>query len=63
MQQVQTTFSINRIRSLINSPIVAFWNDQGEIHISDLTKNYEKLKNNIGTKKKEAEEKQLVLQS
>ena len=41
------------MRSLMNSPIVSYWNDQGEIHILDLTKNYEKLMNNIGTKKKE----------
>lgn len=37
----------------MNSPIVSFWNDQGEIHIMDLTKNFEKLKNNVGSKKKE----------
>lgn len=53
-QEIETTYSINRIRSLLHSPIVAFWNDQGELHIMDLTKNYEKLKNNIGTKKKES---------
>ena len=29
VQQVETTYSINRIRSLVHSPIVAFWNDQG----------------------------------
>lgn len=29
VQQLETTYSINRIRSLISSPIVAFWNDQG----------------------------------
>ena len=35
-----------------NSPIVAFWNEVGEINIMDLTNNYEKLVNGIGTKKK-----------
>lgn len=62
VQQVQTTYSINRIRSLANSPIVAFWNDQGEVHIMDLTKNFEKLKNNIGTKKSEVG-REIVIQS
>ena len=40
VQELQTNFSVNRLRSLVNSPIVSFWNDQGEIHIMDLTKNY-----------------------
>ena len=40
------------MKSLKNSPIVAFWNEAGEINILDLTQNYEKLVNNIGTKKK-----------
>ncbi len=62
MQQVETTYNVNRIRSLVNSPIVAFWNDQGEVHIMDMTKNYEKLKNNIGTKKNESG-KEIILQS
>ena len=40
VQEIDTTYSVNRLRSLNNSPIVSFWNDQGEIHIMDLTKNY-----------------------
>ena len=50
------------MRSLMNSPIVSFWNDQGEIHIMDLTKNFEQLKNNVGTKKKTFAQ-EIVLQS
>jgi len=43
---------VNRVRALEGSPIVGFWNDQGEVHIMDLTKNFEKLRNGIGNKKK-----------
>ena len=49
---METTAGVNRIRSLINSPIVAFWNEIGEIHIADLTKSYEKLTNNVNSLKK-----------
>lgn len=64
VQEIETTFNINRLRTLNSSPIVSYWNDQGEIHIMDLTKNYEKLKNDIGTKKKErCANSEIVLQS
>ena len=53
---------MNRIRSLINSPIVAFWNEKAEIHILDLTKNYEKLNNNVHSHKRD-KPKEIVLQS
>lgn len=52
MQYIETAFNVNRIKALEGSPIVAFWNDQGQIRIMDLTKNYEKLKNGIGNRKK-----------
>ena len=53
VQEIETNYSVNRLRSLNNPPIVSFWNDQGEIHIMDLTKNYEKLKNDVASKRKE----------
>eukprot|EP00919_Chromeraceae_sp_WS-2016_P073257 GHVR01173234.1.p1 GENE.GHVR01173234.1~~GHVR01173234.1.p1 ORF type:complete len:128 (-),score=13.32 GHVR01173234.1:1805-2188(-) len=57
VQQIEATYDINRIRTLGNSPVVAFWNDMGksggEIHIMDVTVPMEKLFNNIGSKKKE----------
>jgi ribosome assembly protein RRB1 len=56
VQEVETTFDVNRLRSLNNSPIVAYWNDdghRGEIRILDLTGNLEKLNNNIASKRRE----------
>lgn len=41
---------------------MAFWNDQGEVHIMDLTKNYEKLMNGLGNKKRE-HAKEMILKS
>lgn len=52
VQEIPTSFNVNRLRALKNSPIVAFWNEMGEINIMDLTQNYEKLVNGISTKKK-----------
>lgn len=51
LQQLSTTYNVNRIKTLLHSPIVSFWNDQGEIRIMDLMNNYQKIKNNHGTKK------------
>ena len=47
---------MSRIRALNNSPVVAFWNDNGhsgEVRIMDLSANYEKLRQNIGSKRRE----------
>lgn len=56
-QQAITNYDVNRIRSLNGSPVVAFWNDAGqkggEIHLMDMTANFEKLKNNVTSKKPE----------
>lgn len=56
-QQAITNYDVNRIRSLNGSPVVAFWNDAGqkggEIHLMDMTTNFEKLKNNVTSKKPE----------
>ena len=41
---------------------MAYWNENGEIHISDLTKEYEKLENNISSKKRE-KAKEIVFHS
>lgn len=36
IQELETSYDINRIKTLNNSPVVAFWNDNAEIHIVDL---------------------------
>jgi hypothetical protein len=38
----------------MNSPIIAFWNCKGEIHIMDIKNNYEKLINNTCSKRRQA---------
>lgn len=56
VQELETTHDVNRIRTLNNSPIVAFWNDNGatgEVRIVDLSTNLEKLKNNVASKRRE----------
>lgn len=56
IQEIETTFDVNRIRTLGYSPIVAFWNDHGqggEVRIMDLSSNLEKLKNGISSKRRE----------
>ena len=56
VQELETTHDVNRIRSLNNSPIVAFWNDNGatgEVRIVDLSSNLDKLKNNVASKRRE----------
>lgn len=56
VQEIETTHDVNRIKALNNSPIVAFWNDDGkagELHIMDLCDKMERLKSNIGSKKRE----------
>lgn len=56
VQEVETSFDVCRIRALGNSPVVAYWNDGGkggEVRIMDLSGNYEKLRQNIGSKRRE----------
>lgn len=56
IQEFETTYDINRIRTLNNSPIVAYWNDSGangEVRIMDLSAGMEKLKNGVGSKRRE----------
>lgn len=39
VQEVETPYDVNRIRTLNNSPVVAFWSDTvkgGEVRIVDL---------------------------
>lgn len=42
IQEIETAFDVNRLRTLNNSPIVAFWNDNGqsgEVRIMDMSSN------------------------
>jgi ribosome assembly protein RRB1 len=56
IQELETPYDVNRIRTLNNSPVVAFWSDTGrggEVRIVDLSDRLERLHNNISTKKRE----------
>lgn len=53
---METPHDVNRIRTLNNSPVVAFWSDTlrgGEVRIVDLCDRLERLQNNISSKKRE----------
>ncbi len=63
IQEIETAFDVNRLRTLNNSPIVAFWNDNGqsgEVRIMDMSSNLQKLKNNVSSKRRE-KGKQIVI--
>jgi hypothetical protein len=49
---IDTKYPINRLRTLNSSTIVAFWNENAEVTIMDLSKKYRALQQNIKTNPK-----------
>ena len=50
---IDTKYAVNRLRTLNSSPIVAFWNENAEITIMDLSKKYRALKQSLKTNPKD----------
>ena len=46
-------YSVNRIKALNSSSIVAYWNENAEVNIMDLSKKYRQLKQNLKNNPKE----------
>ncbi len=62
LSSIEVKHSINRIRSMNYSPIIATWNENGEVEILNVTKKFEELqqknKENPTIKKKKKNKKQ-----
>lgn len=50
---VDIKYPVNRIKSLMSSSVVAFWNENAEVTIMDLSKKYRQLKQGLKNNPKE----------
>lgn len=62
LSSIEVKHSINRIRSMNHSPLIATWNENGEVEILNVTKKFEELKEknkeNPNSKKKKKNKNQ-----